>query len=208
MILSSFPQPTATRTCLLTHFDVKILFHEFGHGVHDFVSKTKYARFHGPGGTAVDFGEAPSQMLENWCSIPSILKSLSKHYSYLSEEHARIWKEQASKHGKNHQKPPPEQIPDSLLEKVVGQIAPNHFLFHLSQLRQAIFDMAIHSPNNRDTMEQMDIATTYNRIRREVLPLDTPWALGEGDSWGHGYTDSDNIICLDYHAGYYGYFLY
>jgi len=171
------------------------------------VSKTKYARFHGPSGTAVDFGECPSQLLENWCRERSFLKTLSKHYSYLSDEHARIWRDRAAAKGKASDELPPEQIPDGLLDRLLAQTSPTHFLFHLSQLSLSMFDMAIHTPESRAAMEQMDISATYNRVSREVFPTATPWDLGEGDSWGHGYTAFENIICNDYNAGYYGYFL-
>lgn len=72
-LICSFPKPTSTKPCLLRHDDVVTLFHELGHGIHDMVSKTLYARFHGSGGTVVDFGEATNQMLENWCWDPSQL---------------------------------------------------------------------------------------------------------------------------------------
>jgi hypothetical protein len=33
-----------------------------------------------PGSVAKDFVEAPSQMLENWCWVPKVLKLMSSHY--------------------------------------------------------------------------------------------------------------------------------
>jgi metallopeptidase MepB len=62
---------------LVSHFPLTMLLHEFGHGVHHLVSRTRYARFHGPAGTPVDLGEAPSQMLENWCWDAGLLKRMS-----------------------------------------------------------------------------------------------------------------------------------
>jgi thimet oligopeptidase len=49
----------------LTLEELQTLLHEFGHGVHALLSKTRYAA---QGGTNVqlDFVEAPSQMLEDW----------------------------------------------------------------------------------------------------------------------------------------------
>ncbi len=56
----------------LTLDELETLLHEFGHGLHALLSKTRYA---GQGGTNVqlDFVEAPSQMLEDWVYDPHVL---------------------------------------------------------------------------------------------------------------------------------------
>ncbi len=56
----------------LTLDELQTLLHEFGHGLHALLSKTRYA---GQGGTHVqlDFVEAPSQMLEDWVYDPQVL---------------------------------------------------------------------------------------------------------------------------------------
>lgn len=56
----------------LTLDELETLLHEFGHGLHALLSKTRYA---GQGGTNVqlDFVEAPSQMLEDWVYDPQVL---------------------------------------------------------------------------------------------------------------------------------------
>jgi metallopeptidase MepB len=90
-----------------------MLFHELGHGIHDLVSKTLYSLFHGTM-TAIDFGETPSQMLENWCWKPSTLKSLSHHDSFLSPSYFSSWSEQA-----NGQPQPPKQIPKDMIPSLV-----------------------------------------------------------------------------------------
>ncbi|MBS0389290.1 MAG: peptidase M3, partial [Proteobacteria bacterium] len=55
-----------------------VFFHEFGHVMHETLSHTRYASLYG---IAVrgDFGEAPSQMLENWMWQPAVLKQISAH---------------------------------------------------------------------------------------------------------------------------------
>ncbi len=56
----------------LTLDELETLLHEFGHGLHALLSKTRYA---GQGGTNVqlDVVEAPSQMLEDWVYDPQVL---------------------------------------------------------------------------------------------------------------------------------------
>ena len=56
----------------LTIEELKTLLHEFGHALHQVLSKTRYAS---QGGTNVqiDFVEAPSQMLEDWIYDPKVI---------------------------------------------------------------------------------------------------------------------------------------
>ncbi|KAL2255724.1 hypothetical protein VTK26DRAFT_2808 [Humicola hyalothermophila] len=86
-LICNLPEPKPDKPSLLGHMLVVLRFHELRHAIYDLASKTTYARFHGPAGTVIDFGEAPSQVLENWCFIPEQLKALSRHYSYLSPEY-------------------------------------------------------------------------------------------------------------------------
>jgi thimet oligopeptidase len=57
--------------------DVITFFHEFGHLLHGiFVGSTKWAS----GDLENDFGEAPSQMFEEWAQDPAILQTFARHY--------------------------------------------------------------------------------------------------------------------------------
>jgi peptidyl-dipeptidase Dcp len=73
------PQPPAGEATLLTHDEVRTLFHEFGHALHGMFSNVRYPRF---SGTSVprDFVEYPSQVNEMWATWPEILRNYAKHY--------------------------------------------------------------------------------------------------------------------------------
>ena len=75
----NIPQPPAGQPTLLTHDEVKTMFHEFGHALHGMFSAVKYPRF---AGTQVprDFVEYPSQVNEMWATWPEVLKHYAKHY--------------------------------------------------------------------------------------------------------------------------------
>jgi metallopeptidase MepB len=194
----SFTKPTLKKPSLLKHDEVVTLFHELGHGIHDLVSKTMFARFHGTN-TVDDFGEAPSQMLENWCWTLSQLKSLSRHYSSLSAEYFKSWEEQAE--GKYK---PPEQIPDEMVESLIGAKRVNGALFHLRQLQLGIFDMTVHEPESHEAIEKLNISAKYNNLLTEIWQIEGPAALGQGDEWGHGQANFGHLMGF-YDAGYYGY---
>ncbi|KAK2056264.1 metallopeptidase MepB [Colletotrichum caudatum] len=198
-LVCNFSRPTPDNPSLLRHDEVVTLFHELGHGIHDVVSKTAYACFHGTN-TVLDFGEAPSQMLENWCWVSSLLKLLARHYSSLSPEYLKSWQEA----GNEGQPPPPSQMPDDMIESLTKAKHVNGALFHLNQLGIGIFDMAAHGPETHAAIEAMNISKTYNTIRREIFPPESPTALGEGDEWGHAQARLGHLV-EDYDAGYYSY---
>lgn len=64
---------------LLTHDEVAILFHEFGHAIHAVLGATQLAYLSGTR-VLTDFLEMPSLMLEEWIWDRQVLKKISKHY--------------------------------------------------------------------------------------------------------------------------------
>ncbi|KAJ5736495.1 uncharacterized protein N7483_001620 [Penicillium malachiteum] len=200
-LVCNFTKPGPKKPSLLKHDEVVTLFHELGHGIHDLVSRTIYSRFHGTS-TVRDFVEAPSQMLENWCWTPSQLRALSRHYSSLSPEYLAGWQE-ANK-DKTASGPPPERIPDDVIDKLISTKHVNDALFNLRQLHFGIFDMTVHEPKSHADIEALPLSATYNRLRQEITQMDSVEALGGGDEWGHGEATFGHLIG-GYDAGYYGY---
>jgi len=145
-LVCNFSPPTAAKPSLLKHGEVTTLFHELGHGIHDLVAKTRYSRMHGTN-TARDFVEAPSQMLENWCWTPTVLKALSKHWST------------------------GDAISDDLIDKLVKTNHLHEALFTLRQLHFGFFDMAVHEPKSHEEIKKLDTSSTYNRMRAELVPM-------------------------------------
>jgi thimet oligopeptidase len=80
VLVCNFPQPTATDPGLMTYDDVQVFFHEFGHLVHHILGGQQ--QWAGISGITMesDFGEAPSQMLEEWIRSPQVLANFARHY--------------------------------------------------------------------------------------------------------------------------------
>lgn len=206
-MVCSFTKPTPNKPSLLKHDEIVLLFHELGHGIHDLVSKTTYARFHGPMGVVVDFGEGPSQMLENWCWKPSVLKSLSRHYSYLSPSYLSAWEEQEHANGRRTPKPP-EQIPDEMIGSLIRAKHVNRSLLYLQMLFLSIFDMVIHEPASHEEIKDMNITVEYNKLRKSLLGIDGPEVLGRDEDWEWGFAQANlGHVISEYDAGLYGYLL-
>ncbi|RGP80850.1 thimet oligopeptidase [Fusarium longipes] len=178
-LVCNFSKPTPKKPSLLKHHEVVTLFHELGHGIHDLAGRTRYSYFHGTS-TVLDFVEAPSQMLENWCWTPSVLKSLSKH-----------WETK-------------EQIPDELIEKLVSTKRLNSAIGALGQLTIGLFDMTVHTPESHEAVKKLNAGRTWNELRHEISGTKGPEDLGEGLEWGNRHAGIGHFIG-GYDAGYYGY---
>jgi metallopeptidase MepB len=124
---------------------------------------------------------------------------LSQHYSSLSSEYFKLWEEQAE--GKSK---PPKQIPDEMIESLIGTKHVNSALFNLRQLHLGIFDMTVHKPESHEAIENLNISAKYNNLLKEILQIQSPEVLGHGDEWGHGQANFGHLMSV-YNAGYYGY---
>jgi len=211
-LICDFTRPTNTKPCLLSRMEATLLFHELGHGIHDLVSKTKYGRFHGSAGTVIDFGEAPSQVLENLFWIPSELKRLSRHYSSLSEDYLKTWREKkAATLGRTDPGtdiPPPDvQLPDRMIAALLQSKGMTRVLTELGQLCMSTWDFAVHDQESHDAIRNLNLSESYNRLQSELYPAAGPPDLGEGFEWGHPYCTWTTLVGGDYHAGYYSYAL-
>lgn len=196
VLMCSFPKPSSKKPCLLHHNDLVMVFHELGHAIHNMVSKTTYARFHGTN-VAVDFGEAPSQMLENWCRTRSFLKSLGIHYSYVSSEYAQIWEDEHKGETK-----PPAEIPKEMVDGIIQARVMHNPLFYLGQVQLAMFDMLIHEQDNTKQMKNTDLVEAYNNLIHGVQLFD----IGGESDWTCGFANLHHLM-EEYDAGYYSYLL-
>ena len=79
-LVCNFPKPTADDPGLMEYGDVVTFFHEFGHLMHWILGgQQQWAGISGITMEA-DFGEAPSQMLEEWMRSPQVLASFAHHH--------------------------------------------------------------------------------------------------------------------------------
>src|SRR5262249_46297941 len=107
--------------------EVRTLFHEFGHALHDVLST---APFHSLSSLSVarDFVEAPSQMFENWVYQTEVLALISE-----DPEH------------------PGHPMPESLAKRLVAARTFNAGVDDTRQVWMALIDLRLHTePEVRD----------------------------------------------------------
>ena len=72
--------PAEGEPTLLSFDQVETLFHEFGHGLHGFLTQIRYPRFAGTSGSPRDYTEFPSQFMEHYASQPQVLEVYARHH--------------------------------------------------------------------------------------------------------------------------------
>lgn len=77
--VGNFTKPTADKPSLLNMDEVETLFHEFGHALHGLLTQCTYPSLSGTN-VSRDFVELPSQVMENWCWEPEVMKTYALHY--------------------------------------------------------------------------------------------------------------------------------
>ena len=154
-IVGNWPAPGGKEPSLLSHGDVVVFFHEFGHAVDMLSDSSPYISI-GTGALRQDFVEAPSQMLENWMWEPAILARVSKNVVT------------------------GRPLPDSLVKRM---LALKHFrdgLNGTSQAMLAAYDLALHSGD-----PSVDPLALWNKLSAELTPIpDIEGSLGPA-SFGH-----------------------
>ncbi|ATY62127.1 peptidase family M3 [Cordyceps militaris] len=166
IVMTAFPAAKDDGCVLLKHHQLLTLFHELGHAVHSLVSRTTYSRFHGTS-LPPDFVEIPSLMLENWCWVPSMLQSMSTHYSYLRPEYREKWKRE------NPDTPDPsKQLPANLAHALAKHRYADAGLFYSQQLSISLFDLEIHSPKSAQAAKNLNVQKLWYDIRQKTEGLD------------------------------------
>ena len=158
-MVANFNKPTKDKPSLIKHGEheeVETYFHEFGHIMHQTLTKAKYGRFSGSN-TARDFVEAPSQMLENWVWDPAVLDSLSGHYKDRNKK-----------------------LPKELLEKM---IAAKNMNVGLKSLRQMLFASVDQSYHTQGDIE--DTTAVYRALQNKIARIPMSPGVHPEASFGH-----------------------
>ena len=140
-IVANLTRPQGDEPALLLHDEVVTLFHEFGHILHNSLSQAGMARFSGTR-TEWDFVEAPSQIMENWCWNPDVLRTFASHHAT------------------------GEPIPEDLVGRLAEGRNLNVAMFNLRQMMLGQIDMDLHT-----TLDPVDsLGVLKRRAGTGLLP--------------------------------------
>lgn len=136
------------RPALLTHDEVIILFHEFGHGLHHLLTQVEELGVSGINGVEWDAVELPSQYMENFCWEWDVLSGMTQHVDSGAP------------------------LPRKMFDKM---IAAKNFQSGLQTLRQiefSLFDMHLHFDFNPE--EEKTVLRLLDSIREQVAVIIPP----------------------------------
>tara|TARA_B100001964_G_C14249824_1_gene609348 strand:+ start:726 stop:2774 length:2049 start_codon:yes stop_codon:yes gene_type:complete len=142
----NFTPPVGDDPALLTHNEVVTLFHEFGHGIHQMLTRVECAGVSGINGVAWDAVELPSQFMENWCWAQEALGFISGHYQS------------------------GEPLPDELLEKMLKAKNFQSAMAMVRQLEFALFDFRLHVEFEEGNNNQVQRILDEVRDKVAVVP--------------------------------------
>ncbi|MEO6565317.1 MAG: M3 family metallopeptidase [Casimicrobiaceae bacterium] len=133
--------PVDGKPATFTHDEVITIFHEFGHGLHQLLTRVDVAGISGIQGVEWDAVELPSQFMENFCWEWDVVQHMTRHVDTGAA------------------------LPRALFDKM---IAAKNFMSGMATMRQVelgLFDMLLHAGAAQDMAAPQ---ATLDAVRREV----------------------------------------
>jgi len=158
-LVCNFLPPAEGRPALLTHDDVLTLFHEFGHGLHQLLTRVPYPSLAGTNGVAWDAIELPSQFMENYAWHPQVLQRISSHIDTGAP------------------------LPQGKQTQLIATRSFQAGLHMMRQLELALFDFRLHA--EYDPARGARVAEVLAEVRAEMAIVPVPEWNRFAHSFGH-----------------------
>ena len=136
----NFSAPVGDKPALFTHREVRTLFHEFGHGLHQLLTQVDELGVSGLNGVEWDAVELPSQFMENFIWEWDVVGPMSRHVET------------------------GERLPRALFDKMVAAKNFQTGIQFVRQLEIALFDIRLHAAD----VGALSPLEVLAQVRREV----------------------------------------
>jgi oligopeptidase A len=143
----NFSSPVGGKPALFTHGEVSTLFHEFGHGLHQLLTRVDDLGITGLNGVEWDAVELPSQFMENFCWEWDVVAPMTRHVET------------------------GERIPRALFDRLLAAKNFQSGMQFVRQLEFALFDMHLHHDFDR---ARDSVLALLARVRRDVAVYPVP----------------------------------
>ena len=167
--------PVAGKSATFTHQEVITIFHEFGHGLHQLLTKIDISGISGLQGVEWDAVELPSQFMENFVWEWDVLAHMSRHVGTGGP------------------------LPRELFDRMMAARNFQSGLATVRQLEMGLFDMRVHAEYESATGDpQRSPQEILAEVRREVAVVPRAPYDRFLESFSH-------VFAGGYAAGYYSY---
>ena len=167
--------PVGGKPASFTHDEVITIFHEFGHGLHQLLTRVDTAGLSGIQGVEWDAVELPSQFMENFCWEWEVVAHMTRHVDT------------------------GESLPRSLFDKMLAAKNFQSGMAMVRQLESGLFDILLHADFDPQTRGRWaSPQALLDAVRDEVAVV--PRARYDRFMQGFGH-----IFAGGYAAGYYSY---
>ncbi len=136
--------PIDGRPATFTHDEVITIFHEFGHGLHQLLTRVDVAGVSGIQGVEWDAVELPSQLMENFCWDFDVLVQMSRYVG------------DGPRHG--------ETLPRALFDRMLAAKNFQSGMGTVRQVEMALVDMLLHTGDDPARVPK----AVLDEVRREV----------------------------------------
>ena len=167
--------PTDDKPATFTHQEVITLFHEFGHGLHQLLTRVDVLGVSGLQGVEWDAVELPSQFMENFCWEWDVLSSMSAHVETN------------------------EPLPRALFDRMIAAKNFHSGMAMVRQLEMALFDMLLHCEYDATSHRPWPSPQALlDDVRRQVAVVPRP-------DYDRFICSFSHVFDGGYAAGYYSY---
>ncbi|MCC7041699.1 MAG: M3 family metallopeptidase [Burkholderiales bacterium] len=174
-LVCNLSAPVAGKPATFTHDEITTIFHEFGHGLHQLLTRIDVAGISGIQGVEWDAVELPSQFMENFCWEWSVVEAMSCHVDTGAP------------------------LPRAIFDRVLAAKNFHSGLAMLRQIEMGLFDMLLHAQVASPGSAHWDSPqAVLAAVRREIAIV--PYA--PYDRFGQAFS---HVFAGGYAAGYYSY---